>query len=69
MLLTGDARLRIASEREGIEVFGTLWLVGQMVEARVIVVRQAVAAYEKMRAAGRRRPWEEVEQQLRTFRR
>lgn len=67
-LLTGEGRLRAAGEREDIEVHGTIWLVGQMVEARVIVARRAEAAYHKMRQAGRRLPWNEVEQQLRSFR-
>jgi len=67
-LLTGDSRLRTAGEAEGVEVHGTLWLVGQLVEARVIVARQAETAYERMRQSGRRLPWEEVEQQLRSFR-
>jgi predicted nucleic acid-binding protein len=68
LLLTGDTLMRTLAEDEGREVHGTLWLVGQMVEARVIVARQTEAAYERMRRAGRRLPWEEVEQQLRTFR-
>jgi hypothetical protein len=41
--------------------------VGQMVDARVIVVRQTVAAYRRMRDAGRRLPWEDVEDQLHAF--
>ena len=67
-LLTGDGRLRTSGEAEGIEVRGTLWLVGQMVEARVIAGKQAETAYERMRKSGRRLPWEEIEQQLRNFR-
>ena len=68
-LLTGDGRLRTAGETEGIEVHGTLWLVEQMLKARTMNVRQAEAGYEKMRAAGRRLPWRDVDQQLRTFKR
>ena len=63
-LLTGDARLRGVGRQESIEVHGTLWLVGQMVDARVIVGRRAAAAYRRMREAGRRLPWDEVEEQL-----
>lgn len=66
-LLSGDTKLRIAAEQEKIEIHGTLWLIGQMHDARVIVARQAAAAYHRMRESGRRLPWEEVEQQLRTF--
>lgn len=66
-LLTGDGRLRTAGQTEGIDIHGTLWLVEQMVTARTISVRQAEAGYEKMRKAGRRLPWDEVEGQLRSF--
>jgi predicted nucleic acid-binding protein len=68
-LLTGDGRLRTVAQSEGIDIHGTLWLVEQMVETRTISVRQAEAGYEKMRRAGRRLPWDEVEQQLRRLRR
>ena len=68
-LLTGDGRLRTAGQTEGIDVHGTLWLIEQMVKARTIAVKQAEAGYAKMREAGRRLPWDEVDQQVRSFKR
>jgi hypothetical protein len=65
--LTGDSRLRTAGQTEGIDIHGSIWLVEQMVLARTITVRQAEASYAKMRDAGRRLPWDEIEKQLRTF--
>jgi hypothetical protein len=67
-LLTGDGRLRTAGQTESIDVHGTLWLIEQMVKARTITVKQAEAGYAKMREAGRRLPWGEVDQQLRALR-
>ncbi len=67
-LLTGDPRLRDAAENEKVEAHGTLWLVEQMVNAEVIRPKRARQAYEAMREADRRLPWDEVEQQLRSFR-
>jgi len=67
-LLTGDGRLRTAGQTEGIDVHGTLWLIEQMVKARTITVRQAEAGYAKMREAGRRLPWDDVDKQLRALR-
>ena len=67
-LLTGDGRLRTAARTEGIEAHGTLWLIEQLVKARTITIRQAEAGYAKMREAGRRLPWGDVDQQLREFR-
>lgn len=66
-LLTGDGRLRTAAQTEGIDMHGTLWLVEQMVKARTITARKAEFGYDKMRKAGRRLPWDEVERQLRSF--
>jgi hypothetical protein len=66
-ILTGDHRLRTAGQTEGIDVHGTLWLIEQMFQARTINYRQVEAGYEKMRAAGRRLPWDDVERQLRGF--
>jgi hypothetical protein len=67
VLLTGDQRLRGVGPAEGVEVHGTLWLIEQMLQARTINHRQAETGYRRMRAAGRRLPWEDVEQQLRQF--
>ncbi len=67
-LLTGDAKLRIVAKNEQVDFHGTLWLIDQMVESRVLTGRQAGAAYRKMRDAGRRLPWDEIEEQLDSFR-
>lgn len=67
-LLTGDGRLRTAGQTEGIDVHGTLWLIEEMVKVGTITVKQAEAGYAKMREAGRRLPWNEVDQQLRALR-
>lgn len=65
-LLTGDLRLRTAAQEQGVDMHGTLWLIEQMVMGRAITAKQAEAAYGKMREAGRRLPWDEVERQLRS---
>ena len=66
-LLTGDSRLRTAGQTEGVDLHGSVWLIDQRLQAGTITVRQAAAGYEKMRNAGRRLPWDEIEKQLRTF--
>ncbi len=64
-LLTGDAKLRLVAKAEKITVHGTLWLIGQLIDGKLLTVKQAETAYAKMKAAGRRLPWDEVERQLR----
>lgn len=66
-LLTGDPKLRCAAESELVEVHGTLWLIEQMVNRGLIRPKRARQAYDAMRKAGRRLPWDEVEEQLRRF--
>ena len=67
-LLTGDSHLRMVCEDKKIDVHGTLWLVEQMMEQKVIGLAAARRAYHVMRSAGRRLPWNEVEKQLESFR-
>lgn len=64
-LLTGDSKLRSVAQVENFTVHGTLWLTEQLLSAKILTVRQAESAYKKMKAAGRRLPWDEVERQLR----
>ena len=57
-LLTGDRRLRAAAVREGVPVHGTLWVVERLLEAGLISSEQAGTAFERMKAAGSRLPWD-----------
>lgn len=63
-LLTGDQALRDAGGAEGIDVVGTIWLVGEMLRAKIVTKKDARVAYNKMKESDRRLPWAEVEKQL-----
>jgi predicted nucleic acid-binding protein len=63
-LLTGDQALREAGNAEDVEVVGTIWLVGEMLNAKIITKKDARTAYNKMKEVDRRLPWVEVEKQL-----
>jgi len=67
-LLTGDSALRQVSILEGVDVRGTLWLVGELMAANVITIDQAARAYDAMREDGSRLPWKEVDAQIKKFR-
>jgi predicted nucleic acid-binding protein len=64
-LLTGDRDLRAAAEAEGVAFHGTLWLAEVAVTAGALAPRELRTVYRRMRDAGRRLPWKEVEAQLR----
>lgn len=63
-LVTGDRRLRAAAEAEGLQLLGTLTLMEQLSLHSIVPVDEIRSAYERMRRAGRRLPWEEVQRQL-----
>jgi len=63
-LLTGDKNLRNAACQEGVAVYGTIWLIKDMLEKKIIQPSAAHSAFEKMKNAGSRLPWEEVDKLL-----
>lgn len=60
-LLTGDRDLRNAAKGEGIEVHGTLWIVEELLKAKLIEQMQAKGSFDSMRAKGSRLPWGDAE--------
>jgi rRNA maturation endonuclease Nob1 len=63
-LLTGDKNLRKAAKQEGVQVHGTIWLVGEMLREKIIQPTVARTAFQKMKDAGSRLPWAEVNELL-----
>jgi len=63
-LLSGDKALRKLADKELINTKGTIWVVSRLIEERLITVVDARSSYEKMKAAGRRLPWDIAEREL-----
>lgn len=57
-LLTGDKALRELAVAEGVEVKGTVWVVEELINHNLINIAEAKNAYDNMRRAGRRLPWD-----------
>lgn len=55
-LLTGDGRLRKQASKDGIDVFGVLWLLDQLVAHEVISTARAAEALKAMLGKGARLP-------------
>ncbi|MEX2523724.1 MAG: PIN domain-containing protein [Gammaproteobacteria bacterium] len=66
-LLTGDRKLRQVCDRVNIEVHGTVWIIGKMLECEVITVTDAENSYNGMEEAGSFLPWDEVKDQLKRY--
>jgi predicted nucleic acid-binding protein len=67
VLLTGDQDLRHVAETEQVPVHGTIWIIGQMIDAALITPERANSAYEAMYRNSRRLPWAEVRRQMREY--
>ena len=66
-LLTGDAKLKQLATSEGVTVFGTLWLVENMLNSGLLTAAEAEEAYQKVLEDGSRLPIREINKQLKKF--
>jgi len=60
-LVTGDNALRHAGEKEAVIIFGTLWIIDELIKFEVVTVNQAKDAFEVMKENKRRLPWSLIE--------
>lgn len=66
-LLTGDKDLRTVCQEEKWKVYGTIWLVEQLLHAEIVTFEQVELAYQAMRDQKRRLPWKTVGTQLEKY--
>ena len=64
MLLTGDGSLRDAAHKMSVEVHGTIWVLDQMVNHKIIGKRERAHALRLMVNSGCRLPEDEVKARL-----
>jgi len=63
-LLTGDKDLRIAAKKEGVEVHGTIWIIEELLNQKIIHQSQAKGSFDAMKVKGSRLPWGDVDKLL-----
>lgn len=68
LLLTGDADLRTASDKEGVEVHGVLWILDGLVAQDLLVGADAANALERIVASGARLPKNECDSRFKAWR-
>lgn len=68
ILLTGDGNLRHCAEQSGVEVRGTLWIFDQLVDSKLLSMREATHLLEKLIDNGRRFPAEACAQRIQKWR-
>jgi len=64
-LLTGDKALRQLAQNEGVDVFGTLWLMERLFDVRLVTIDEMELAYQTMLDNQSRLPEREIGTQLR----
>jgi len=64
-LLTGDKALRDLARSKGVPVFGTIWLMEQLFDARLVTIDEMESAYGIMLDNQSRLPEREIGRQLR----
>jgi hypothetical protein len=67
LLITGDRNLRLAAEAEGIIVHGVLWLLDEMVRAKLLSNRQALSSMNEMLKFNSRFPSAEIQKRNRAW--
>lgn len=67
-LLTSDKALREVAQSLGVIVSGTIWLIEQMIDSKIITVDVACVAFQHMKDSGSRLPWPEAERMLKKIR-
>lgn len=63
-LVTGDKDLRDAAQDESVVLFGTIWIVEQLVRHALLTIDEAREIFEKMKEEKRRLPWSLVQAHL-----
>ena len=62
--LTGDKELRKVALLSEVQVHGTIWLVEQMLEEKIIELGMVEIAFARMKEQGSRLPWNEIGQKF-----
>lgn len=66
-LLTGDGALRRLAKKEQVIVYGTMWLLDELVALGVITSTQAILGLEAMLSAGSRLPTDECNKRMKAW--
>jgi len=60
-LLTGDDKLRKEAKENGIEVHGTIWVILQLIEKKIVTKIKAVELLEELKIINTRLPVDEID--------
>ena len=64
-LLTGDKKLRLEAEDQGIEVHGTIWVIESLVENEMISKAKGIQLLESLKHVNSSLPFDEIDMLIR----
>lgn len=67
-VLTGDGNLRIVAKSENVRFFGTVWVLEEMLKARLLKVDTCERAVARMKDSHRRLPWSDIAEMIDRYR-
>lgn len=67
-LLTGDRKLRLEAENQGVEVHGTIWVIERLVEQNLINVERGVYLLETLKQANSSLPLDAINKLIEKYR-
>ena len=67
VLLTGDRKLRLASEYEGVEVHGIIYVFDSLIESGIITCEVAIEKLKQLYRSNPRLPQEELDKRLKLW--
>jgi len=66
-ILTGDKKLRLEAEEQGIEVHGTIWVIRTLVSNELITKEQGIKLLESLKEVNSSLPFDAIERLLRLY--
>lgn len=66
-LLTGDKKLRIEAENQGVEVHGSIWVIASLVEDGLIDKIKGVRLLELLKEVNSSLPFDEIDKLIRAY--
>ena len=66
-LLTGDKKLRIEAENQGVEVHGSIWVIRSLVENGLIDKKKGIKLLESLKKVNSSLPFDEIDKLIRSY--
>lgn len=67
-LLTGDRKLRSEAENQGVEVHGTIWVIENLVERKLIDMSNGIHLLETIKQVNSSLPFDEIDKLIKKYR-